>query len=256
MRPPRPLVLRLFVRLLSIPVVVGVLLLVREMRRCDSRPRAAPQLSPEVLEEVTRTILADDEARRVALAEAKSRVSVRPELGKCPFAVHTLAGQEDPALAPSPGHYDVPRVGVTDGGRRAETADDRIALEDLEIAYADEVATKPGPWPRRTTTPETAKGYLDPNARGVDYALVIDDEVRAKVTGPAAFVPGTLRGRFYVWDRKSREIVCAADVDVTGSTKLRKIEASTSLESTLASDLREQAIRQARERLVRASLAR
>lgn len=256
MRSPRPLALRLFVRLLSIPVVVGVLLLVREMRRCDSRPRAAPRLSPEELEEVTRTILSDDEARRAALAAAKARVSARPELGKCPFAVHTLAGQDDPALAPSPGHYDVPRLGTTDGGRRAETADDRIAIEDLGIAYADEVATKPGPWPRRTTTPETAKGYLDPSTRGADYTLVIDDETPARVTGPASFVPGTLRGRFYVWDRKTREIVCAADVDVTGSTKLRKIEASTSLESTLASDLREQAIRQARERLVKASLAR
>ncbi|MBK8213009.1 MAG: hypothetical protein IPK71_04600 [Myxococcales bacterium] len=252
MRSPRPLLLRLFVRLLSIPVIVGVLFLVREMRRCDSRPRAAPQLSPEDLAKVTRTILDDDEARRAALAGAKSNVTPRPELGNCPIGVHTLAGQDDPALAPSPGHYDVPRLGTTDGGRRAETADDRIALEDLGIAYADEVATKPGPWPRRTTTPDTAKAYLDPSARGADYALVIDDETPAKISGPTSFVPGRLRGHFYVWDRRSREIVCAADVDVVGSTKLRKIEASTSLESTLASDVREQAIRQARERLVRA----
>lgn len=103
------------------------------------------------------------------------------------------------------------------------------------------------------------KDLLDLSRNTVDFELVIDKEVPAKVVSDKEFEPGVLRGRFYVWDNAKRAIVCAARVLVASSERLRVeyqgpqgtgpsgLERAT--QSGLVSDLREQAFAQVKSRL-------
>jgi len=161
----------------------------------DDGTRALREEAPKVVAEA-------DRQRREELAKAETSAVPRPDLGPCPAVVHALGD--------------------------AAAGEDALPDEDqLGIAQASEVLTKPGPLEVRleaslsqppTSNDARTAGRLRRRAtEGQDFELVIDLEVLPRMEGDKVAQPGQLRGRFYVYDYAKRAIVCAAPAVAQGS---------------------------------------
>jgi hypothetical protein len=106
-----------------------------------------------------------------------------------------------------------------------------VSVQRLGVAFADEVAEKPGPRhfqiladadssPLGARQRGELEKYVDPAYEPTDQQLVIDAEVDAAMSGDREFNPGLLKARFYVYDHTKRQIICAAHVVVKSSSDL------------------------------------
>lgn len=252
---------RLVLRLAALPLVFVIVAAVEGRKGCHCGSSYAPS-PPAAEEDVKKTradVEADDTARRAALAVAKTTVFARPDKGPCAVPFHTIAGTKSPLglSTPTLSHYDIPRWTADGGGAIDRFPDELLGIESIGIAYDDEVTVKPGPRKIRFDS-DTKSGtisklsldlYADPKHHEHDFQLVIDKEVAGKVDNEESFTPGYLLGRFYVWSRTEKKIVCAAPILATNSETLHFRTGDAKLTSLIASDLREQAIAQAKERL-------
>jgi len=83
-----------------------------------------------------------------------------------------------------------------------------------------------------------------------DFQLIIDREIEGQVGDEKTFKSGLLVGRLYVWDHVLAAVVCAARVAATNSDELNwHSRPGVSEAAIIKSDLRAQALAQAKERL-------
>jgi hypothetical protein len=188
-----------------------------------------------------------DGERRRGFSAAKGTVVPRPDLGTCPIVLTKLVE----ALKAREGSSDaVPLFDVLRWEKDNPDADQFVTAQRLGIAFADEVAKKPGPLHLlgKHGMPRKAAEALTKTEGAIDAELVIDLALEPTLTERDSFTPGTLLGRFYVWEYQSAKISCAANVIVSSSMKMTTrthSQLSFTFERGLRSDLRERAIKSA-----------
>lgn len=257
--------------------VIAVVAVVSAASGCKKDPNAAdPAADKALIAKATKIDEEMDKTRRDALVAAKDKLGPRADLGKCPHEWKPTFGTKDAygTAANNPGLFDVPRWKKKDTAKDDPLAfltdlhleDGMASIHRVGIAFADEVDVKPGPRHFRMDTKEPLSGYtrgelqkyVDPSHEPVDFQLIIDKEIPAKLgTGEEKkFEPGLVVGRFYAYDHTKKEVVCAARVFALSSsdlefsytaqydknynqTKDNKAEAG---ERALRGDLREQAL--------------
>jgi hypothetical protein len=193
----------------------------------------------EIVASAKQADAAMDAIRRDALVKAKGTVVPRPDLGACPVRWEPHLAPKtsfDGDAATNTAYWNVPRWDPSDASIAGlfpmHMEDEMVSIERLGIAFADEVAQKPGPrhfriesdaysLPLGPRTRDTLTKVVDATYEPDDYELVIDDEIAARPAADGSFVPGVLAGRFYVFDHPKRAVVCAADVVVRSSADIR-----------------------------------
>ena len=147
-----------------------------------------------------------DEARTAAMiAFLDAADAAEPGTQPCPLAVETPAGLDDWRFSL------LDRRDLPDqiGPRRAAFVVEYRALmaqflllETVDRANADrlsaEVVAASTPWPW-------------------DITLVTEEMLRPRYDETTGYVPGTIRGRLFVWDYQADRLACTAPVNVTNS---------------------------------------
>ena len=262
-----PFPTRLVLRLATLPIALVITAVIQGGRGChfpSSSSSSGPPATTEEIEAARAKVQGLDKARREAIGKAKDTIVPRPDLGPCPVRYEPMAAMKRPTIVKpeSRSGYDVPKWDPKrPNDLMGNFADDLVAIERIGISYAEEADQKPGPhWfrfesdvrfrPEKSGIDRVLDFTSDPN----DFQLVIDREIEGKVGSGETFESGLLIGRLYVWDHQKVGIVCAARIAAANSDELNfhtqpGASGQEKLASLLKSDLREQALAQAKPRL-------